>query len=71
MCITKKSSRLLRRLGRIHAGRLRHYAPQACAPYLKVDRLLFVLSGRLHAKLLMSCYRSFTTRLSSFGVKFC
>tara|TARA_Y100001956_G_scaffold14916_1_gene14300 strand:+ start:3859 stop:4236 length:378 start_codon:yes stop_codon:yes gene_type:complete len=25
-------------LGRIHAGRLRHYAPHACAPYLKVVR---------------------------------
>ena len=35
---TKKSSHSLRSLGRIHAGRLRHYAPHACAPYLKVRR---------------------------------
>ena len=38
--ITKKSSHSLRSLGRIHAGRLRHYAPHACAPYLKVSRYL-------------------------------
>ena len=38
MCtyLTKKSSRSLRSLGRKHAGRLRHYAPHVCAPYLKV-----------------------------------
>ena len=35
---TKKLSHSLRSLGRIHAGRLRHYAPHACAPYLKVRR---------------------------------
>ncbi len=31
-----KKIKSLRSLGRIHAGRLRHYAPHACAPYLKV-----------------------------------
>ena len=36
MHLTKKLSHSLRSLGRIHAGRLRHYAPHACAPYLKV-----------------------------------
>ena len=36
--ITKKSGHSLRSLGRIHAGRLRHYALRACAPYLKVIR---------------------------------
>ena len=35
--LTKKLSHSLRSLGRIHAGRLRHYAPHACAPYLKVS----------------------------------
>ena len=37
MHLTKKLSHSLRSLGRIHAGRLRHYAPHACAPYLKVS----------------------------------
>tara|TARA_Y200000002_G_C22554413_1_gene609662 strand:+ start:526 stop:981 length:456 start_codon:yes stop_codon:yes gene_type:complete len=31
-----KKIKSLRSLGRIHAGRLRHYAPHVCAPYLKV-----------------------------------
>ena len=40
----KKSSHSLRSLGRIHAGRLRHYAPHACAPYLKVSCLQEILA---------------------------
>jgi len=33
----KNQARPLRGLGRKHAGRLRHYALRACAPYLKVS----------------------------------
>ena len=34
--LTTQSTHSLRSLGRIHAGRLRHYAPHACARYWKV-----------------------------------
>jgi len=39
--ITTQSTHSLRSLGRIHAGRLRHYAPHVCARYWKV-----ILQGR-------------------------